>query len=523
MKNLFLSSLVLLYALYTEAQSIIIKKSDAEIKPAYQQLLLCPDGDYLSLSYTYSSDPFFISRFDPRSLSPRYNNSLPEFKKEVFRAMGYGGDRLFVFTTNDKEGSISRYEIDDKNGSVTASPVTLFKVDKVYDFNYSFGSSPNGQFHYLIATKYDRKKKTTFLQGVIMDQQMNTTGNFSTTIEADRQDPTNFGNFNALQADDGIVSIICVGANQPDKTEYRPMSYTLVQLDVKGKVTSAPMEGMPSGALKNFIWTTNGRQLSFTAFQMKNSKSAGFTHFLTGIYDPLQKKCPDLREFELSAILKLPPVDKLPDMIKEFQKSGALRWDVSLIKKISLSDGSKALILEGGNSLSVMTGFGPSTFTPTPGANASAGSITYYQRLDLYILKLDKNNTPQWFEVFPKWQEEPDNAVSIGTAAMADSHDNIHLFVYDHEKDLDAFSPHIYHVYPFRYKSGKLADVMLTPDGKLTKQLYDVQDPEFRLRPETAIAGQKNVIFLMAMKYHASLQHAFEKSNYKMATIEVKQ
>jgi len=518
MKNLFLSSLVLLYALYTEAQSIIIKKSDAEIKPAYQQLLLCPDGDYLSLSYTYSSDPFFISRFDPRSLSPRYNNSLPEFKKEVFRAMGYGGDRLFVFTTNDKEGSISRYEIDDKNGSVTASPVTLFKVDKVYDFNYSFGSSPNGQFHYLIATKYDRKKKTTFLQGVIMDQQMNTTGNFSTTIEADRQDPTNFGNFNALQADDGIVSIICVGANQPDKTEYRPMSYTLVQLDVKGKVTSAPMEGMPSGALKNFVWTTNGRQLSFTAFQMKNSKSAGFTHFLTGIYDPLQKKCPGLREFELNAILKLPPVDKLPDIIKEFQKSG-LRGDVGVIKTIRLSDGSKALILEGGNSMTFASGFGPAV----PFASSSVSYWNYKQRLDLYILKLDKNNTPQWFEIFPKWQEESDVAVSIGTAAMADSHDNIHLFVYDHEKDLDAFSPHVLHVYPHKYKSTRLADVMVTPEGKITKQLYDVQDPEFRLRPETAIAGQKNVVFLMAIKFHAVLTRDFEISHYKLATIEVKQ
>lgn len=522
MKNLLLASLVLLYTLYAEAQSIIIKKSDAEIKPAYQGLLLCSDGDYIALSYGDSKDPLVISRFDPRSLSPRYTNSPQEFKKEDFQAMGYGGDRLFVFTANDKEGSISRYEINDKNGSVTGTPVTLFKVDKVYDFSYSFGSSPNGQFHYLIATKYDRKKKTTFLQGVIMDQQMNKTGDFSSTIDADRQDLTVFGNFNVLQADDGLLSIICVGSNQSDKADYRPMSYTLWQIDVKGKFSSAPMEGMPSGALKNFIWTTNGRQLSFTAFQLKNSKSTGFTHFLTGVYDPLQKKCSDLREFELNAILKLPPVDKLPDMVKEFQKSG-LRWDVGVKKMIPLSDGSKVLILEGSNSLSVMTGFGPSDFVYTPGANASAGSIPYFQRLDLYMLKMDKNNTPQWFEVFPKWQEEPDRAVSIGTAAMADSHDNIHLFVYDHEKDLDAFSPHIYHVYPFRYKSGKLADVMITPEGKITKQLYEVQDPEFRLRPETAITGQKNVVFLTAIKYHASLQHPFELSHYKIATIEVKQ
>jgi hypothetical protein len=526
-KNLLLASFVLLYALCSEAQNIIIKKSDAEINPAYQELQLCPNGDYIALSSGYSNDPLVISRFDPRTLTPRYTNSLQEFKKDIYRASAYGGDRLFVFTTNDKEGSISRYEIDDRNGSVTGAPVTLFKVDKVYDYDYSFGSSPNGQFHYLMAAKYDRKKKTTFLQGVIMDQHINKIGNFSTTIEADRQDLTVFTNFSALQADDGLLSIICVGATQSDKTDYRPMSYTLIQIDIKGKVNSAPMEGMPSGALKNFIWTTNGRQLSFMAFQLKNSKSTGFTHFVTAAYDPLQKKCSDIREFELNAILKLPPVDKLPDMIKEFQRSG-LRWDVGVKKMIPLSDGSKCLILEGSNSLSIMSGFGPSPYSPatfnTPGAGtqASAGSIPYYQRLDLYILKMDKNNIPQWFEVFPKWQEEPDHAISIGTAAMADSHDNVHLFVYDHEKDLDAFSPHIYHVYPFRYKSGKLADVMVTPEGKITKQLYEVQDPEFRLRPETAITSQKNVVLLMAIKYHASQTHAFESSHYKMATIEVK-
>jgi len=239
MKNLLLAFTVTLFALCGKAQNIIIKKSDAEIKPAYQQLLLSPDGDYIALSSGDSKDPLVISRFDPKSLSPRYNNSPQEFKNENLQTVGYGGDRLFVFTSNKKEGTISKYEINDKNGSVTGAPVTLLKVDKVYDFSYSLGSSPNGQFHYLMAAKYDRKKKTTFLQGVIMDQQMNKTGNFSTTFDADRQDLTVFSNFSALQADDGLLSIICVGANQSDKTEYRPMSYTLMQIDVKGR--SAPL------------------------------------------------------------------------------------------------------------------------------------------------------------------------------------------------------------------------------------------------------------------------------------------
>ncbi|HEY4208375.1 MAG TPA: hypothetical protein VGM31_16230 [Puia sp.] len=70
----------------------------------------------------------------------------------------------------------------------------------------------------------------------------------------------------------------------------------------------------------------------------------------------------------------------------------------------------------------------------------------------------------------------------------------------------------------------KLADVRITPEGKITKQLYDVPDHEFRLMPESAFAEEKNTLFLVAMKSlkHAYPEHMYNSSQYKLATVEVK-
>lgn len=53
----------------------------------------------------------------------------------------------------------------------------------------------------------------------------------------------------------------------------------------------------------------------------------------------------------------------------------------------------------------------------TPGGNPglSFGGADYF-RGNVYLLKIDNTNTPQWLEFIQKNQTEPDAPLSIGTA-----------------------------------------------------------------------------------------------------------
>jgi hypothetical protein len=518
----------LFFASQTHAQQITLNQSTTETSGPLHQLLACPDGDYLDLIFHFADDkePVTATRFDPHTLTARYTSQIPELVHLQDQTVMYAGDRLFLFATHG-QGDVSRYEINDKNGTLVGPATILFNLEqKENDVNFSSGSSADKRSHYLVTEKYYYKEKNTRLQGVILDQQMNKTAAFSYTFDGPRDQATPF---HVVQADDGGLFILLGFMVKTEKDDYRPWAYTLLQVDTKGKVSATPLTGLPAGVLRNFTLVPRKNQLFITAFQLKGKKDKAFSGFVSGSYDLVQKKYSDIKQVELKSLMT-----QSPDITDYIEKKW-LTWDVVIIKTFTLSDGSGIQVLErnalyrslsGTGNVGQIMPFGNTFSTPTGpvGASASAGTINYPQRGDLYILKVDRDNRPQWFNVIPRWQEEIDRVITIGTACVAGDHDKIHLFYYDDKKDTEPAITKRFLIYGKEYKSNKLACLTIAPDGKMNKQLLDIPEPQFRWNVESAMTSVPNKFVLMTIKPHFSLsfEKFYNKSEYRLSSAEIK-
>src|SRR6186713_3365531 len=331
-KALVLSFLSIAYQA-TNAQQVTLKYAPTEVTGPKHALQLCPGGDYMVITWHFADNeaPFIISRIDPQSLTAKYTNTLQEFSLQHYQASMYADNRLFVITTN-KEGVVSRYEIDDKKGTIAGSPAALFTMEgnEAYCDFYA-GHSPDRKFHYIVTKAYRKKEWVFTLQGVILDQQMNKISTFSYTTPVEKDD---LGSLDFVLADNGILSII-YGANvKPKKDDYTPILYTLLQTE-KGKVTANPLTGLPSGKILGFAWTSQNDQLLFTAFIAKVRKM-GLTTIISGSYDPGQKKCTGIRETEIKKIL----LTQSTEMRKRIEEDG-LPFDYVVRKNFTLSDGTR--------------------------------------------------------------------------------------------------------------------------------------------------------------------------------------
>ena len=144
------STLILLFTLGSlfpagiRAQSITLKESETSIKGPHHEILPCPGGDYITVTYPFEDekDPVTVSRFDAK-LSQRYTNPIQDLASQHFRAAFYENGRLFLLC-NNKEGAVSRYEVNDKTGALTGSPAALFDLEgKEEDVTFFSGSSPD--------------------------------------------------------------------------------------------------------------------------------------------------------------------------------------------------------------------------------------------------------------------------------------------------------------------------------------------------------------------------------------------
>ncbi len=521
-----LFALGLLFAAGANAQPVSVRESETVISGPQHEILSCPGGDYLVITYHYMDDKDAptVARFDPKSMSPKYTNTVQELAQQHYRAAMYSGDRLFALFSN-KEGGVSRYEINDKTGALSGSPTPLFDVDaKEEDVSWFSGSSGNKDFHYLAVKGHLRKEKGEVLQGVVLDKQMNKITLFSYITPEDRDD---FQGVDFVQADNGALSLIYGIGVKPKKDDYRPNQYTLVQIDAKGKTAATPLSSLPDGDLRDLSWKAQGSQLLFTGL-LSTEKKAGFTVFVSGSYDPMQKKVSDLRSTEIKTLLK-----QDPDIIKEIEKKG-LPDDVAVLRTIPLSDGSKAMILESNSDRFYQSHYAPAMQNPSPafnrpGMTPGAGmmtasySIVYHKRGDAFVLMLDKTNTPKWLNVISKKQEEGDIVISIGISCIADSKDNIQMFFYDNKKNTDPATRSPRGV-TGTDKGNSFACVTIARDGKMTKEFIEDKDRDFRYMLEKSMTEKNNQIVLMDIrtKKAFTVEHLFNHAGFKLTTIEAK-
>jgi hypothetical protein len=525
-RNVTLSlSATLLYCSVTIAQQYVLKESTANLKGPQHEILSGPGGDYISITYPFADDkdPVIVSRWD-RSLNAKYSSSLSELSKEHYRASVYGNGRLFLLCS-DKDGAVNRYEVNDKTGALTGSATGLFALTgKEEDATFFSGSAPGSSFHYAIAQVHEKKEKGMTLEGVIMDQQCNKTGVFSFTTPEDRDD---FEHLDVLQADNGALYLIYNVAAKTSKDDYTPFVYTIVTVDPNGKTGSFALTGLPAGDLRNISWAIRDNGLVFTGF-LAHTKKSGYTTIVTGSLDPLQKKIGNLQQTEIASLMT-----QMPDYVKDMK---SIPIDVRLLRSAALPDGSKALVLEANGGSTYQSHYAPIASSnpannmPTTASGRmlnsgmmSSYSINYFNRGYVFLLKVDKANTPQWLDVISKNQQEPDVVLSTGTAFTTDSKGDIDLFFVDNQKNADPVEKSPIQVSGRDYKKNMLACVTVTPAGVMTKKFLDQEDPEFRPMLEHAVS-ETNVVSLMAIKTKTamSVTHLLNHADYRIATIAVK-
>jgi hypothetical protein len=505
-----------------QAQQFTLNESTTEIKGPQHVLLNCSNGDYLTITYPFAddNDPVIVARFD-HSLTQKYSTPIVDLKKIHYRSNLYLDRRLSLFA-NDKDGNVSRYDIDEKTGALTGSPAPLFTfAAKEDDTKFFTGNAPGRNFHYFVTKQRIKKEKGAILQGALLDQQYGKLADFSFTTPEDNGD---FNHLDLVQGDDGTLYMIYSVNVKTTKDEYTPHTFKVVMVDTRGATHAYPMNGIPKGDLGDLCWTIDGTRLSFTGF-LAPEKKKGFTTVVTGSLD-FQKKKGGIHQTQLGTLMA-----KVPDYLQRYKNDG-ISTAARLIHSRKLSDGSHIIVLEDNGSLDYQSHYAPMS-TSNPGyASAPVAlrtgmqasySITYYDRGNLFVLKTDINNIPQWMNIITKYQREADMAIAIGTACTVDSKDNIHLFFTDNKKDKDPDSKKPKEVDGLKYKKNKLACVTIDPAGTMTKTFIDLEQPKYRPILEKSEGGVTNELQFMTIRKKTafSINHMLNHADYRLATITI--
>ena len=506
----------------TQAQQYAIKESTTDLKGPQHELLNCPNGDYISITYPFTDDkdPITVTRFD-HTLNQKYSNSIADFKKIHYRSNLYINGHLALFC-NDKDGNINRYDIDDNTGSLTGSPSPLFTLEaKEDDTKFFTGNAPGKNFHYFVTRQHTKKEKGMILQGAIMDQQYGKLTAFNFITPEDRDD---FNHVDFLQSDDGTLYMIYSVNVKTNKEEYTPHAYKVVMVDGKGATRSFPMAGLPKGDLGDLSWTIDGSRLSFTGL-LAPTKKSGYSIIFTGSID-FQKRKGGFHQTELSTLMA-----QAPDYLKNYKENG-LPTGAALLRTLRLSDGSHVLLLEDNGDFNHQSYYAPISpnnpgFASAPAAmrtgTMASYSVTYYNRGNIYLIKTDNNNVPQWVNIISKNQQEADMAIAIGTACTVDSKDNVHVFFMDNKKNTDPNCKSPRQVSGLLYETNKLACVTIDPSGAMTKRFMDIDEPKYRPMLEKSQGDLSNQVCFMAIKKKTafSLNHMLNHADYHIGTITV--
>ena len=449
-KPVTLIFLAILCCLLAHAQQYSVLESNIDIKGPKHDIIHCADGGLITITYPFAGDKdsVIVARFDAK-LSQQYSKGIKDLSNQHYRAAVYGSGGLFLLTSN-KDGGVSRYAVAENTGALTGTPVSLFSMDaKEEEAEFTSGSSPDNNLHYIIAEGKHRKEKGEILQGALLDRKGNKIVTFSYTTPEDRNDVKHL---DVVLSNDGIIDMIYNVASK----------YTIVQVDLRGRPLAIPLSGLPAGDFRNIAWSLDRHsRLLFTGF-LSATKNTGFTAILSGSFDPVTKKLGALSQTDIT--------------------ERGLPTNISLIKTLNLPDGSRALVLE------------QDSATPRTSATVCQN------RGNNYIVKLDQNNDLQWVNLVSKNQKEQDMALAVGTACVADDRGNIHLFFYDDKNNTDvvAASPRL--VDGAKNKKSLLACVTITPDGSMKKQMHPQQDPQFVMMLEQSVTDISNEVYFLAVK-----------------------
>ena len=501
------------FVIHSQAQQYTRQEANVVMGGPLHDIIPCPGGDHLVITFPLVEDNdgnIAITRFGPQ-LSMQYNNSLKELPHPHYRGALYSDNRLFLFV-NDKQGAVSRYEVDDKTGQITGRPLALYSlVGKEEEASFYTGSSHDRNFHYCLVKNIGRKESGVTIQGVVLDKKMDVTAHFSFTTPEEKE---NYKDLEVILSDKGVLSIVYGMSAKTKRNEYIPNKYTIVQVDEKGKTSATPLSGLPVGDISDLSWSMQGDQILFTGLLSPNGK--GFTAIVGGYFDPVSKKITDVRQTEVNAL-----TSNSPGFNKVTHGHG-IDPLAKINQSLSLPDGSRIIVFEELRGGYYQEGYYGGIYTP---GHIDAGGQFF--RYNAYVLKLDHQNTPLWLDVVSKSQLELDISLRVGIASIADGKGNLHIFFYDSRKDTEPDAESVKEVLTTKgkYESNYMACVSFTPDGKMKKQfLGKCGDYEFQPQPENSLSGVGNELYFMAIKDARGFTgaHVLHHADFRFGTISIK-
>jgi hypothetical protein len=284
-KPVTLTILAILCCFLSRAQQYSVMESNIDLKGPKHDILHCTDGGLITITYPFTDDkePVTVTRFDAK-LSQQYSNEIKDLSHEHYRAAIYGTGGLFLLTSN-KDGGVSSYAVAENTGALSGSPVSLFSMDaKEEDAEFTSGSSPDNNLHYIIAQGKHRKEKGEILQGALIDRRGNKIVTFSYTTPEDRDD------------------------------------FKHLDVVLRGRPTAIPLSSLPEGDFRNIAWSLDKHgRLLFTGL-LSAKKKTGFTAIMSGSFDPITKKLGALSQTDITPLLT-----NQPDFVKDLTKKACPR------------------------------------------------------------------------------------------------------------------------------------------------------------------------------------------------------
>ena len=484
----------------TNAQPPIwrLRESPTTLKGPCHEILPQPGGDILTITHPEPGHqgPMIISRFDPQ-LDELYTRRLNLLSHEQYQAAWYAGNRLFLFTT-EKCGGLTRYELDDQSGALIGNPLPLTAllglISNTKKASFYSGHSAAGDYHYIAAST------ETMVHGILLDGQGNKTTVFqyNSTIP-----PADF-----IQSGNGELSIIF---NQS------PV-YTLLHITTSGECKALPLSGLPN--VSCLSWSADNTALHFAALQCGKTgaalgkTNAAFTDILTGSVDPTTGHITELNHTATTQLT----AHNLPA-------------NLTFLRQLPLSNGARLILLES-TSQRVYQNQWSAMQNPALGRSATGGftsisptaqGATYLSRGDIYVLKLDAANNPQWLDILSKDQEESERLTAIGAGCLVDAADNLHVFFYDNQNNPDVWTANPTAIRADDPGNNAFACISITPDGAVKKQFITLTDNRYRLMPEIAFVGNKGQACFLAIRAKPGFSNelAFDRAGYKLGVISI--
>jgi hypothetical protein len=485
-----------LIALKSSAQKYTFAASKAEVKDYLHKFFTTSNGKYVDIEYATPHGAFTGDRSEKNAIVALYDHELKQvFSKPLVATNGqtyengYSLGNKMVLLFSEKGKSVSAYELNPEDGTAKLAS-ELFSGEDEYT-NIQVGLSPDSSLSYIIAKYYHKKEPNTYT-GVILNKQLHIVSKISASDEDKGND---VDNVQFALSNEGVFNIITAVNGSDSKKDYNPFNYTVQQINTNGKKTTGHLTDVPKGQFSDISFQATKNELSFTGF-ITSEKKGRVTDVVAGVYDGVQKKITQSKKSSFE--------DEIGNT-------------AALLAYHKLKDNSTIIIMEEGHSSTNTT----TSFPQTTGFSMGTSHTSYlFVSGNLYVIKLNSNNELAWMKTVYKNQWEGQRYIYTGTASLVDKDDNLHLFFQDCLKNTDLENPKPVRAVLPSGKSGALATMVITKDGKMTKKFVNPYDrdeySDCPFSPVSALTEGGNRIIYTSFEYRN-----IGRSTYHLATVTI--